>query len=374
MPNIYEHNNFKPTENSGTNVSFSMIQQLLKQNSTHFVSNIKTTVAALVFENDAWPLTINKTEYRNALICSPYTTYVTYPLGELKKFNFWIKGIVLLNTAFMFLLCRLTKFNQVIQVNNNLNSIIKHPRQFITLLPSLTKKITARYPKHAITFYRVNDALDQDFLKTLKDNGYYVFPDRGVHVFFPESGFIRRSHAKRDISLLRKSSYKIVSHDELTMQDAERFAQLYKQLFVDKHSKYNPIYTAHYFQMAIQHRWHHYTALRNSDGQIDAFISWFDSENTMICGPLGYDCVVDRKMGLYRQLVALCLQRADAHNLIFNMGGGSDEFKTNRGSTSTLEYVAVYCKHLPLYRRIPWKILQYLCNKLIKKIMDASSL
>lgn len=372
---IYDRNDFHSLQFENEQDSHRVVRELMSDNSVNFVSNVNTTIVAMGDNNDLWPLSVNHTEYNNALICSPYTTYVIYPLDELKKFKkIWIKAAILLNAAIMSVLCRLTRFNQIVQVNNNLNSLIKHPKKFIQLIPKLTEKIIQKYPKHAITFFRVNDVLDIEFLKALKQYGYLIFPDRSAHVFFPKTGVMQRSHAKRDISLLRKSSYDIVPHEALTIDDATRLAELYQSLFVEKHSQYNPKYTPLYFQQAIRHHWHHYTALRNSEGRIDAFISWFDTENTMTCGPLGYDSDVDRKMGLYRQLVALCLQRADQNDMIFNMGGGSDEFKSNRGSTPTLEYTAVYYKHLPFYRKISWKILSFSFNKLLKKIVAESAL
>jgi len=371
---IVDENDFHSYLLQNNQISHLPISQLLFNPSKKWVSNVDTKMHAIIFENQLWPMTVNRKEYQNALVCSPYTTYVTYPKGELKKFTkLWIKAVVLLNIVVMSVVCRLTKFNQVIQVNNNLNSLIKHPQQFSVLLPALTEKLIFKYPKHAITFFRVNGAFDKAFLKALTDNGYLVFPDRAAHVFFPNTDVTQRSHTKRDLSLLRKSHYMIVPHEALTADDAERLAELYYQLFIDKHSQCNPIYTVDYFREAIQYHWHHYTALRNSDGRIDAFISWFEVEKVMVCGPLGYDSIVDRKMGLYRQLVALCLQHANQHQIPFNMGGGSDEFKSNRGSTETMEYTAVYCKHLPFYRQIPWKMLHWACNKLIKKIVDNSN-
>lgn len=354
---------------------FHSLKAFFTQDSTHFVSNVKTKMAAL-FHRDLWcPLTVNDKEYKNALICSPYTTYVIYPLGELKKFKkYWIKFLIVLNASVMAIICRATKFNRVIQVNNNLNSLIKHPAIFSPALPEITKQLTQTYPNHAITFFRVNDALDETFLKTLQQFGYIIFPDRAAHVFFLKNNFISRSHTKRDLGLLRKSPYQLVSHDQLTKEDGVRFSELYKQLFIDKHSQYNPVYTARYFQEAILNGWHHYTALRNNAGHIDAFISWFEKENVMMCGPLGYDVSIDQKQGLYRQLVALCLQYAHQNQLIFNMGGGSDEFKLNRGSEKTLEYTAVYYHHLSWYRCIPWKILCFTFNKFLKKIMDSEKL
>lgn len=352
-----------------------MLRKLLSRPPTDFVDNVITKINVLSFENDVWALTVNEKEYSNALICSPYTTYVAYPLQALKKFKkMWVKALVLLNTGVMALLCRLTKFNQVVQVNNNLNSLIRHPKVFSNRLPGLTLKLIRRYPTHAINFFRVNEILDSELLSALKNAGYLIFPDRVAHVFFPEKDCIRRSHTKRDLSLLKKTSYTIVPHDELTSIDVNRLAQLYRKLFIEKHSKHNPVYTASYFREAVRNNWHHYTAFRNPDGRIDGFISWFIKDDIMVCGPLGYDNDVDRKTGIYRQLVALCLKYAHDNHIIFNMGGGSDEFKLNRGSVGTLEYTAVFCKHLPLYRQIPWRLLHWVCNKFLKKVVDESSL
>lgn len=348
--------------------SFSIARRLLQHTAADWVSNVETTFSALIFDHQAYVLTVNQNEYANAIICSPYTTYVTYPLGELKKFSkLWIKLLVLINSAIMFPLCRLTRFNKIVQINNNLNSLLKHPEEFISLLPSITKAVIKKYPLHALTFFRVNEVLDKTFLKSLTENGYHIFPDRTAHIFTP-GNFMKRSHTKRDMTLLRKTSYQIMLHEALTEEDALRFAELYQFIFINKHAKKNPIYTAYYFANAITHRWHTYVALRNAEGRIDGFISWFDKEGRMICGPLGYDPDVDRKMGLYRQLVALCLKRADEKKIIFNMGGGSTEFKLNRGSTETLEYTAVYYKHLPFYRKIPWKTFQWIFNNMLKKI------
>ena len=343
----------------------------LFQCSREMVSNVETTMASLVIDQQSWPITINCAQYDNALICSPYTTYVTYPLGEIKKFKApWKKIAIVLNAVIMSLLCRLTQFNRVVQINNNLNSLIRHSSTFATRLSDITQTCIQQFPHHAITFFRVNALLDTDFLGTLKKEGYCVFPDRPAHLFFPADHVTQSSYLKRDLSLLKNSAYTVISHDAIGSEDAERIAELYAQLFVEKHSHRNPIYTALYFQRAIANRWHTYVALKNKDGRIDAFISWFINDNVMTCGPLGYDHSVDQKIGLYGQLVALCLQYADQHQFIFNMGGGSDEFKRNRRSQQTWEYTAVYYQHLPTYRRIPWKMLSWACNRFIQKVVS----
>src|SRR3990167_6276150 len=353
----------------------SIIVQLQQQSPTALVSNVATTIDSLELHGQRWPLTINNAEYKNALICSPYTTYITYPLDELSKLpKLWVKAAVLLNALVMSGVCRLTKINKIVQVNNSLNSLLKHPAIFMKCLPEITCTLLLRYPKHALTFFRVNAVLDEKFLQTLKQQGYLVFPDRAVHLFFLHKSVMQRRDTKRDMALLRESPYTIVPHEAFTAEDANRVAELYHQLFVDKHSSCNPIYTALYFRRAIQYRWHTFVGLRNQHGRLDGFVSWFMSGDIMISGSLGYDQSIDAKMGLYRQLVAICLKHANDNQFIFNMGGGSDAFKLNRGSTRVLEYTAVYCKHLPFYRQIPWKIFHWIFNKTLKKIVTESSL
>lgn len=369
MINIYSANEISRISRNDISSS-SILEECSQKNTSEFVSNVKTTMAAMAIENQVYPLTINKKEYQNALICSPYTTYVTYPLSELKKIKKrWIKSVILLNYAFMNLLCRLTKFNKVVQINNNLNSLLQHPAEFSEMLPTMTKKLIAHYPKHAITLFRVNELLDQSLLMALKKNDYSVFPDRSTHIYFPHNDFQKRTDTKNDFDLLKKSDYTVVSHAELLPTDAARFAELYRMLFIDKHSKLNPIYTETYFRKAILNHWHHYTALRNKKGQIDVFLSWIDNEKNMYCGPMGYDTSISQSVGLYRQAIAIYLDHAYKNQLIFNMGGGTNQFKLNRGSTLTLEYTAVYCDHLSFYRKIPWKVLTWIFNKYLVKII-----
>ncbi len=371
MITLYDLGDFCKMQNENKCFPSTILDACYHRKSDDLVSNVKTKMAAMMIEQDVWPLTINKKEYRNSVVCSPYTTYISYPLDELKKIKKnWVKLSVLLNTVLMGLICRITKLNKIVQINNNLNATLIHSPQFYSLLPEITDKIVNHYPKHAVVFIRVNNMLDIQLLETLKKNDYLVFHDRSSHVFFPENNFQNRTDTKKDFDLLKKSNYMLVHHEELLISDAKRLSELYQMLFIGKHSKSNPLYTEDYFKLAIQHHWHHYTALRNKEGRIDAFSSWVEKGNNMSCGPMGYDTTVDIKVGLYRQAVALYLMHAHEKQLIFNMGGGSDKFKLNRGSTKTLEYTAVYYKHLPFYRHVPWKIFHWAFNKFFKKIMQ----
>ena len=344
----------------------SIEANLLAHDSVDYVSNVTSCMAAIGLDEEAWSVSVNEGDGTTALICSPYVTYVKYPQDIMGKFNkFWVRALFSTLLSVVQLLCKATKIDQVAQVNNNLNSLLKHSRRFIARLPNLTELLIRHYPQHSILFFRVNGDLDKPLLKGLRKNGYILFPDRAAHLFYPGSGYMKRSYPKRDRALLRNTRYKVVSHDELTQEDGARICELYQMLFIKKHSQFNPVYTEEYFRQAIKHRWHQYVALRNPEGSIDAFISWFYQDSVMICGPLGHDIRVDQKVGLYRMVFALALKQAHDNNSVFNMGAGTDQFKLNRGSEKVLEYTAVYCKHLPFYRRIPWRLLQGACNAVL---------
>lgn len=353
----------------------SMEAHLLQEEPNTYVRNVNTHMMILGGADDAWPISLNNKEYTNALICSPYTTYVKYPLDIISKFDqWWFRSWLLLSVKTLDLLCKVTKINCVVQVNNNLNSLLKHPTSFSRLIPRLTSLLTQRYPQHAVLFFRVNKMLDESLLHVLQKQGYIVFPDRAAHLFLPGQPYMNRSYTKRDIALLNKTHYTIVPHDDLREKDVDRICELYRKLFIEKYSKFSPDYTRAFFHQAILHRWHHYTAWRHPNGQIDAFVSWFYRDQVMICGPLGYDTQKDKKAGLYRMSIAWCLKYAHEQQLIFNLGAGSDQFKLNRGSVKVLEYTAVYCRHLPLYRHIPWWTLRWAFALCARKLFEANTM
>ena len=55
---------------------------------------------------------------------------------------------------------------------------------------------------------------------------------------------------------------------------------------------------------------------------------------------------------------------AQKKGAVFNQSAGGSFYKKVRRAEGNMEYTAVYQKHLPLPRRIPWKILSLLSNSL----------
>lgn len=72
----------------------------------------------------------------------------------------------------------------------------------------------------------------------------------------------------------------------------------------------------------------------------------------------GYDTALPQSVGLYRLLSAQVFAEAREHGLAMHLSAGAGGFKQARGATPTPEFLAVVDRHLPLYRRAPWALLE----------------
>lgn len=355
--------------------SDSLESFLLNTDPTNLVTNLETQNIVIAQGDHLLFATKNDKEYNNTHICSPYNTYIGY--GKLSAKNFerlWIRGFIYGFTLFFGKIFKWLQFNKVIQLNNTFSTINLHPENTDALLSPIIHKLIDAYPKHAIIWPRLNPELNKNLYNTLIQHHFKLIPTKTVHVYCSDKNYMKRSHTKRDLSLLKKSDYKIVNHHELTATDLVRIHALYEMLFIKKHAGYNPQLTLAYFESCHRHHWFEFTALRNPQGEIDAFISQAKRNGIMICGPLGYDTEKPIELGLYRMIIAVSLQNAHEADCTYNLGSGNELFKLNRGSERQLEYNAIYYHHLPFHRRLPWQILHWTGHHFIQRIVEKSLL
>jgi len=78
----------------------------------------------------------------------------------------------------------------------------------------------------------------------------------------------------------------------------------------------------------------------------------------------GYDTTLPQKIGLYRLLTMVTLLEGMEHGLMVHASAGVGPFKKLRGGMPVIEYNAVYDRHLPLGRRLPWSVLKVLSDKI----------
>jgi hypothetical protein len=155
-----------------------------------------------------------------------------------------------------------------------------------------------------------------------------------------------------------------LQHEQITNIESVPFSKLrnlYKQLYHDKYSKFNPDFTEDWIKLFVS---------SNNTGLI-----WIESNNIpigvvgyyytrdVLTTPLfGYDTSFsfDKKYSLYRALSYLVHIEAKRLDKIEHRSGGCKDFKKQRGTVGENEYILVKYNHLNYFKRISWIYLHFL--------------
>jgi hypothetical protein len=128
-----------------------------------------------------------------------------------------------------------------------------------------------------------------------------------------------------------------------------------------KYSPFNPDFTERFFAHALATQSFYLIGLRKA-GRFDAVLGYFWRNGVMTTPIFGYDTGLPQALGLYRMISAVLAQEARRRGLLLHASSGAASFKRNRGAAPAIEYSAVYDRHLPVYRRLPWAILERVLN------------
>jgi hypothetical protein len=343
---------------------------LIEHSPAAFIGNAVTELYVLLIDGQVIPLTVNCKEYDNSYVCSPYTHYVTYAKQEL---------ILLQNRSLEWALAnllngvgvglKLGRLNQSVHINNWLLStnlcVELTPVQVQAIVHFLLKK----FPSHSLAWRSLNRKTAKSLTNCLAGLGCRLVPSRQIYLLPTDQKEGLPSKArwlvKRDFNLIEKNNYSIVGPDELDNTDAPRLVELYNALYLDKYSYCNPWFNEQFLGLALQERLLEIYALRhNETGSIDAVLGYYFREGVMTTPIFGYDTKLPQSIGLYRMLSAALIRLALHHGHLLHESSGAAQFKRNRGASSTIEYTAVYDRHLPAYRRWGWSLLETVLNRI----------
>ncbi len=346
---------------------------LIKQGPEQFGQNIHTRMFALLIDDLVLPVTVNAREYANSYVVSPYTHYVSYAKEELYLVkNRLIKQALAGFVSSLGTVMKLGRINQVVQVNNWLLSTNLYPVVTAEQVAAILAFLRERFPRHTILWRSINPYSDGALYQHLREHGASMLPSRQTYFIHPSvPGFVPSKAkwlTKRDYALLNTHGYEVVRADGLSHEDIPRLLALYNALYVTKYSVYNPQWTERFLELALDKQILHIAALRKA-GKIDAVLGYFCRNGVMTTPLFGYDTSQPQSLGLYRMLSAVLLQIASENGHLLNESSGAAQFKRNRGAVGAGEYSAVFHRHLPLYRRIPWMLLTWIVEKVGVLIM-----
>jgi hypothetical protein len=251
---------------------------------------------------------------------------------------------------------RKADLDKVAYVNNYLLSTNLYPSVNRDQLSALSEALPKWFPDRVIVFRSVDEKKNPHIAGILKENKYELVLSRQVW-YMDEEEASRTRQYKEDVRALRRHGYEIVDGKDLSDAELARSLDLYNMLYLEKYSYYNPQFTFEFMKLARDNEVLHLRALKR-DGKINAVMGFFIRNGAMTQPLFGYDTSLPQEEGLYRLLTLITLQEGLRRNLLVHASGGVGKFKKVRGGKPVIEYNAVYHKHLPLWRQMPWKLIK----------------
>ncbi|WP_434749952.1 GNAT family N-acetyltransferase [Paenibacillus amylolyticus] len=344
------------------------LEPMIMQGTTEYMTNVNTTLLLARMDNLVLPVTVNEEEYDNAYVCSPYTHYVRYAKQELTMLQKPVleKGLSLLLT-FIGWGMKKSRINKVVHVNNWLLSTNLYPAMTGEQAVHILKAVRERYPQHTVIFRSLGSTLHSNLITGLHEAGCRSIPSRQIYLYQaddPNFGNAKsRWLLKRDLALLNKHGYERVSGADITEADIPRIVELYRMLYLEKYSYDNPQFSEHFIATARANGTLSLHGLRK-EGRLDAVMGYFCRNGVMTTPLFGYDTDVPQSVGLYRMLSACLIGQARHNGMLLHESAGAAQFKRNRGAIADFEYSAVYDRHLSMYRRWCWALLDRLLNSI----------
>ena len=324
-----------------------------------YIQNVHNTQLMLAKVDDLIiPITTSDFHPDNTYTCSPYSHYVSYGgYEEVKHLNNPpAEALIKLLMGPVAWYFRKAELDKVVYVNNYLLSTNLYPSVNSDQLSELCEALPKWFPDRVIVFRSVDTRKNPQVAGFLKTKEYEMVLSRQVWYMDAEEASRTRQY-KEDVRVLRKHGYEIVDGRDLSDDELAHALHLYNMLYLEKYSYYNPQFTFEFMKLARDNKILHLRALRR-DGQINAVMGFFVRNGVMTQPLFGYDTSLPQEEGLYRLLTLITLQEGLQRNLLVHASGGVGKFKKVRGGKPTIEYNAVYHKHLPAWRQGPWKLIK----------------
>ena len=350
----------------------SYLETLLKSGPSSFIANVKSEIYILQIEDQFLPITLNNREYDNSYVTS-IISYINYAEDEMQRHGMGVLKMLLKPILIMLKgALKLCNSNKIIAINNFLLSTNLFNPLSEKQIQGTLKFLSMQFPDHTILIRSLNTITHKEMLDSLKKLNFSIITSRSIYFFDPKNlskiGSKRRWIIKKDKDIQNQSAIQIIDHESFKKEDAHHIKRLYDLLYLEKYSRCNPDFTVNFFEEVIEKKFIELKGILYN-GDIKGVIGYLKLNNTMTTPIVGYDTSFSEDLGLYRLLTALAIEESIKSNLLFHMSSGVGHFKRSRGAFQILESLAIYCNHLPFYRRALWKILSLLFNKIGARLL-----
>lgn len=336
---------------------------LMQQGSSAFIKNAKTQLFVIKINDKIIPITVNNTEYENSYLLSNY--FVITQLHERK--HFILKPLINILGS----LLKLCKINKVVIINNWLMSTNPYPELSNDEVAKIVQLLITHFPHHYFMFRSITRYGGDPLFKVLQNQQFHLLFSRNVYLYDTnqQKKLSNRMVRKQsdDFNRIVAKQYQLEEVTQLSTNEESRILDLYKQVYIDKHTKYSPQYSSLYLQELLKNKLIKLKVLKK-EGKIYGAAGFFQKERFLLTAFFGYDTSLPQEEGLYRMLSGVIMEETKTAQLIGHQGSGAPDFKLWRGCTQEAEYTAIFDKHLPFHRRLFWSLAKkYSLSSLLPK-------
>ncbi len=345
------------------------LDSLKKQDLNQLIDNLHGSINYLFINRNTIPYYLPNHHYRNeAYLGSIVNQYIVYGLEEWEEKQgkkIWIKWLKN-GVAGLF---RNLRLDRTIHIDMNLLSTSFASCKSALDYWDASAHLMERYPKHALV---IRGMTQPELIESLEEYGYWRMTNRKIYQVDMSHGFPRK---KRPLEQdhkrwTKQENYQWRPVDWNSESELSRILELYRSIYLEKHSRLNPKYTPRFVRYALEKQWLQGEVLVDEKNHPVA-VQLYLVQNGQITTPfIGYDVTLPREKRLYPFLNLRLMEKAQTGGYLLNMSSGAGTFKKQRGGVGQLEYLMVFDRHLPLYRRIPWRLLSYFTEKYARPYLE----
>jgi len=349
-----------------------------------YIPNVHTRMFVVICGDVVLPISVGqkrdsrgKRTDKNSYVVSPSTHYIRYAVDETHHLSPAANLAARLVGWPLLCFAQATKLDRVVMVNNWLLATNLLPPIKPAQVRSIIATVRDRWPDHAVLFRSLAPDLHPEHHAELKAAGARMVFSRRIHlVRDPVTAATARSDNRKDARLERRSGLRREPfHPE---RDSQEVADLYAQLYLDKHSTCNPVFSARMIEHAARTGLFEVTVWRQEGegdgdhsqrGPIEIAIGTWTVNGAVTAPMLGYNTRRPAKAGYYRIACRAILDVAIEQGALGHRSSGAAQFKQSRGAESSLEFNAVFDDHLSWWRRLPWRLFQRLLDRFVVPLM-----
>lgn len=323
---------------------------LMSRESSHWIRNAKIDFQHSKSCGKILPATISTHDKKNSYICSLKTAFYRYPKQETSLIRNRIERHLLRTASVPIgIFLQMLKIDRHISIGNWLQSTNLPPDLEEEELKEITQFYSEHYQDFLLTFRSVNQETHPRLFLSLKENGWQLIPARQVYLYHREDNkWKTKKIVIRERKNLLKSDLVQVNHQDLLDKDLLLIHRQYTDLFINKHSPFNPQITLEYIRKLFEKKVLEFHGLKDpKEDKLLGHFAIFQIGKIMTIPLIGYDISREKELGIYRMLFSLILMIAEDRELTLNMSSGAGNFKKLRGGKPVTEYTGVYTNHLP---------------------------